>query len=151
MARTTGNRYVPNYLVTPGAVLQDYLESLGMTQAELAERTGLTKKTINEIAKGKAPITPETAMRFERPLGRPAHFWNNLELQYQEDIVRLEEEKRRQANLDWLADKPVNELVKRGWIPAANDKASLIGHVLRFFGIASCDEWPSLLSHYRAA
>ena len=112
MARTTGNRYVPNYLVTPGAVLQDYLESLGMTQAELAERTGLTKKTINEIAKGKAPITPETAMRFERPLGRPAHFWNNLELQYQEDIVRLEEEKRRQANLDWLADKdnPIGEV-----------------------------------------
>ncbi|MBW2087352.1 MAG: helix-turn-helix domain-containing protein, partial [Deltaproteobacteria bacterium] len=50
-------QYVPDYIVTPGEVLADYLASLGMTQAELAARTGLAKKTINEIIKGKSPIT----------------------------------------------------------------------------------------------
>ena len=41
MADTMTNQYVPDYQVTPGEVLQDYLEGLGMTQAELAARTGL--------------------------------------------------------------------------------------------------------------
>ena len=82
--RAGTNQYLPDYIVRPGEVLEEYLENLSMTQAELATRTGLTKKTINEIIKGKSPITHETALKFERTLGRPAHFWNNLEQQFQE-------------------------------------------------------------------
>ena len=86
----TTNKYVPDYLVTPGAVLEDYLEYAGLTQVSLAERTGLSKKTINEIVKAKSAITAETALKLERTLGRPAHFWSNLERQYQDDKTRLE-------------------------------------------------------------
>lgn len=68
MADTMLNQYVPDYLVTPGEVFEDYLEGFDMTQAELAARTGLTKKTVNEIIKGKSPITPETALKLERSL-----------------------------------------------------------------------------------
>jgi plasmid maintenance system antidote protein VapI len=49
---------------------------------------------INEIVKSKAPITSETALKLERSLGRPAHFWNNMERQFQEDRSRFAEEKR---------------------------------------------------------
>jgi len=72
-------------LVPPGEVLEEYLEAYSMPQTELAARTGLTKKTINEIIKGKSPITSETALKLEHSLDRPAHFWNNLERQFQED------------------------------------------------------------------
>ena len=85
----TVNEYIPDYIVTPGEVLEDYLEHTGFTQASLAERTGLSKKTINEIIKAKSSITAETALKFERTLNRPAHFWSNLERQYQEDKTRL--------------------------------------------------------------
>ena len=61
-----------------------YQEDAGLSQASLAERTGLSKKTINEIVKAKSAITAETALKFERTLGRPAYFWSNLERQYQE-------------------------------------------------------------------
>jgi len=94
MADMTSNQYVPDYLVPPGEILEEYLEGYGMTQTELADRTGLTKKTINEIIKGKSPITSETALKLERSLGRPAHFWNNLERQFQEARSRLAEKKR---------------------------------------------------------
>jgi addiction module HigA family antidote len=83
------NQYIPDYLVTPGEVLGEYLEYAGLTQASFADRTGLSKKTINEIVKAKSAITAETSLRFERTLGRPAHFWSNLERQYQEDKTRL--------------------------------------------------------------
>ena len=36
MADTMLNQYVPDYLVTPGEVVEEYLDSYGMTQAELA-------------------------------------------------------------------------------------------------------------------
>lgn len=47
-------------------MLEEYLDAHSMKQAELADRTGLTPKTINEIIKGKAPITPETALKLQR-------------------------------------------------------------------------------------
>lgn len=39
----------PNYAIPPGETLRETLETSGMTQVELADRTGRPKKTINEI------------------------------------------------------------------------------------------------------
>lgn len=75
--------FQPNYAVPPGETLGETLDTLGMTQAEIAERTGLPKKIINEIILGKAAITAETALQFERVLEIPASFWINLESNYQ--------------------------------------------------------------------
>jgi len=83
-----------------GVTLSETLEALGMSQADLAERTGRPKKTINEIVKGKAAITPETALQFERVLGIPASFWNNLERDYRETVARLEEHQRLQRHVE---------------------------------------------------
>lgn len=99
MADMVSNQYVPDYLVPPGEILEEYLESYRMTQTELADRTGLTQKTINEIIKGKLPITSETALKLERFLGRPAHFWNNLERQFQEDRSRLAEKNQLESQM----------------------------------------------------
>ncbi len=81
--------FLPDYAVPPGETLFENLDAIGMSQVELAERTGRPKKTINEIIKGKAAITPETALQFERVLGIPAGFWNNLERNYQETLARI--------------------------------------------------------------
>jgi HTH-type transcriptional regulator/antitoxin HigA len=82
------NEFIPDYAVRPGLTLLETIDALGMSQAELAERTGRQKKTINEITKGKATITPETALQFERVLGVPTSFWNNLERNYQAAMIR---------------------------------------------------------------
>jgi len=84
--------YQPNYVVPPGETLRETLEAIGMTQAELVERTGCPKKTINEIVTGKAAITAETSLQIERVLGIPASFWNNLEKNYQGIKAWLKEE-----------------------------------------------------------
>ena len=151
MTDTQKNQYTPDYLVTPGEVLEDYLESYGMTQAELAMRTGLAKKTINEIVKAKSPITTETALRLERALGRPAHFWNNLERQYQEEKTRLAEQKRLESHLHWLKNVPVNAMAKLGWITKPKDKLRQLEEVLRFFGVASPNQWEAVWQEYQVA
>ena len=151
MAETMTNQYIPDYLVAPGEVLEEYLSSFGMTQAELADRTGLTRKTINEIIKGKSPITSETALKLERTVGRPAHFWSNLERQYQEDRSRLAEKERQYSYLKWLENVPVNTMAGLGWIPQHTDKISQLEEVLRFFGVASPEQWRTIWEEYQVA
>ena len=69
--------------VSPGEVLvEEFLRPLGITQAELSARIGITRAHVNEIARGKRGVTPETALRFERALGMPAQFWLNLQLTF---------------------------------------------------------------------
>jgi len=143
----TANKYVPDYLVTPGEVLEDYLGYAGITQAALADRTGLSKKTINEIVKAKSAITAETALKFERTLGRPAHFWSNLERQYQEDKVRLADKMQLEKDLQWLDMFPINAMAKYGWIEKHKEKILQLDALLRFFAIASPQQWETIWGH----
>lgn len=95
------NRFLPDYAVAPGATLLETLETIGMSQAELAERTGRPRKTINEIIGGKAAITAETALQLERVLGISATFWSNLETQYRNSLARLFEQRRLRKHAAW--------------------------------------------------
>ena len=140
----TVNEYVPDYLITPGEVLEEYLEHAGLSQASLAERTGLSKKTINEIVKAKSAITAETALKLERTLGRPANFWSNLERQYQEDKTRLADKIRLEEYLHWIDIFPVNEMAKLGWIEKYKDKILQLDALLRFFAVASPQQWEAI-------
>jgi len=133
----TVNEYIPDYIVTPGEVLEEHLEYAGLSQAALAERTGLSKKTINEIVKAKSAITAETALKFERTIGRPAHFWSNLERQYQEDKTRLADKIRLEEDLHWLEIFPVKDMVKMGWIEKNKEKTKQLAALLQFFAVAS--------------
>ena len=74
------------------------MEALGMTQLELAERTGLTVQTLNRIFKGEQPITYETANKLEYVTGYPSSFWNNLEAQYRQQLVKVQEARELEKN-----------------------------------------------------
>ena len=49
MANSVQNEYHPDYVSPPGETLLETLETIGMSQAELAKRMGRPVKTINEI------------------------------------------------------------------------------------------------------
>lgn len=92
--------YNPTEVIHPGATLDEFLSGISMTQAELAKRTDRPEKTISEIVNGTASITPETAIQFERALGVPASFWNNLEKNYQEIKAKITAKKQLQTEAD---------------------------------------------------
>jgi HTH-type transcriptional regulator/antitoxin HigA len=141
MTEAIRNQYTPDYVSMPGETLQEVLELRGMSQAELAERTGRPKKTINEIIKGKAAITPETALQLELVLGIPASFWNSREQHYREALARERGREHLEAVGDWLKDIPYRAMVSRGWIPEKREKSQQIQEVLRFFGVATPASW----------
>ena len=143
--------YEPDYATAPGEILQETIDALGMTQKELAARTGYTPKHINLLISGKARITPESALRLEKVTGVPAHFWNNLECQYQEHKARLEAAASAEEEIDWLREIPVKELVSRRVLPNTRDKLELFRAALRFFQVASVGAWRKGWSHHQIA
>ncbi|GHV95773.1 XRE family transcriptional regulator [Spirochaetia bacterium] len=81
---------------------------------------------------------------FKRALGRPAHFWSNLERNYQDDKARIAEKNRLESHLHWLKNVPVASMAKLGWISKTKDKSKQLDAVLRFFGIASPEQWSAV-------
>jgi HTH-type transcriptional regulator / antitoxin HigA len=151
MNRKTEQSFQPDYTVVPGETLKETLETVGMSQAELAERTGRPKKTINEIIMGKAAITSETALQLERVLGVPASFWNNLECNYQERLARLKEENYLKNKAKWLNGFPLAAMVKMGWLSKEGDRITKLRSLLNFFGVAGVNEWEALWRKPQAA
>lgn len=67
--------FAPDYAVPPSQTLAESLAAAGMSQAELARLTGLSRRAVSGIIHGKASITPEMALRLETVFRVPAHFW----------------------------------------------------------------------------
>ncbi|MFN7992725.1 MAG: HigA family addiction module antitoxin [Bryobacteraceae bacterium] len=139
MSSTIMHPYEPDFVTPPGEMLEEKLQELGMSQAELAERIGRTKKTVNEIIKAKAPLLPETAIQLERVLGIPARFWSNAEANYRQWLAHQEEARRLGEQRDFLKELPTAQLVKAGWLAKRPDPVSRLRDVLQFFGVASLD------------
>ncbi|MCF6290312.1 MAG: helix-turn-helix domain-containing protein [Desulfobacterales bacterium] len=133
--------FEPDYAVPPGDTLLEVMESLGMTQKELAIRAGLTEQTLIRIFKGEQPISYETANRLELVTRVPARMWNNLEAQYREQLAKQEEHKRLESNIEWLKTIPTKELIERGHLEADRDKVALLRKTLSFFGVSSVQAW----------
>ncbi|HUU29464.1 MAG TPA: HigA family addiction module antitoxin [archaeon] len=152
MINAIQSQFQPDYVSPPGDTLQEVIDTLGMTQKELALRTGITKKTINQIVKGLAGISPETAVCLERTLGVPSSFWNNLECLYQAGLEKKREQERLHKHKEWLKQMPVIEMVRLGWIrDFKNDKLMQLKELLNYFGVASPETYRKLWDEIEVA
>lgn len=136
--------YRPDYAVPPGETLRDTLEALDMTQADLARRTGLSTKHINQLVQGVVALTPDTALALEHVTGVPARLWNSLEANYRQREVRIKLATPSTDDIAWLRALPIKALVDRGALPRETDVTSRLESVLAFFGVASRQAWESV-------
>lgn len=141
MSSAIRNQYDPDYVSPPGETLLEVLEEKKMSQAELAERTGRPRKTINEIINGKTAITSDTALQLERVLGIPAHFWSQREQHYQDFLARQRESDRLEKQSEWVTQFPYKEMAKLGWVEFTKDKIQQCLSLLNFFAVASPEQW----------
>jgi HTH-type transcriptional regulator/antitoxin HigA len=144
MTNILQNEYHPDYVSSPGETLLETLDTIGMSQVELAKRMGRPVKTVNEIIQKKAAITAETALQLEQVLHIPASFWLKREQQYRESLARLAEEQRLKSWVGWLEEIPIRIMMRRGWIPAYTDKSQQVLEALKFFGVTSPDVWRAI-------
>jgi addiction module HigA family antidote len=65
----------------PGEMLlEEFIKPLGITQAELADRIGVSYVRLNEIVNGRRGSSRSTALRLAKALGTSPQFWLNGQL-----------------------------------------------------------------------
>jgi HTH-type transcriptional regulator/antitoxin HigA len=128
----------PDWSIHPGVILRQLLDHRGIRQSELAERTGLTAKHINQIVTENIGISADVALLLERALGSPdAPFWIRAEADYQAYLSKQKAEVQLQAYAPW-ASKFDNATLHRYRITSpGDDPADMAEKILRFFGVAS--------------
>jgi len=77
-----------NLAIPPGEYLEEVLDELGISKAELARRMNRPPGKLSAIFRGKKAITPQTAIQLEQVLGVGAHIWLGLETEYRLTLAR---------------------------------------------------------------
>ena len=78
----------------PGEMLlEEFLNPMGITQRELAEKIHVPYQRVNEIINKRRGITPSTALRLAKLFRVSEDFWMNLQLRWDLYKARLNESK----------------------------------------------------------
>ncbi|GBE01655.1 putative HTH-type transcriptional regulator YbaQ [bacterium BMS3Abin08] len=78
----------------PGEMLrEEFLNPIGITQRELAEKIHVSYQRINEIINKRRGVTPSTALRLAKFFGVSEDFWMNLQLRWDIYKAKLNEAK----------------------------------------------------------
>lgn len=141
MTPTETYAFHPDYVVPPGETLRARLDEIGLSQSDLAIRSGLSTKHVNQIIKGFAQITHETAVTLELVTGTPSGIWNKLEAHYRDAAVRAKTRELRADDKAWIRRLPIAELRKRGHVLTQTTPGELFEAVLAFFGVGDRPAW----------
>lgn len=138
-------KFQPDWISPPGSTILDLMEERDWNQVELAGRLGFSTKHLNQLIKGKVSLSEDAALRLERVLGSTANFWLNREAIYRERLARQEARQRYEKWTDWLNLLPLSWLKEVNVIPdrriTESRKPELVEMLLRFFSVASPEEW----------
>jgi HTH-type transcriptional regulator/antitoxin HigA len=132
--------FEPDYAVAPGDFLEAVLRRLDLSQSELADRTGLSTKYINQLVNKKATLSPETAVRLETVTGVAVEIWARLEAEFRAAEARADRAERMGDWIPWVKQFNLAELRDRG-IVTTTDPRQAADELLRFFAISTPEGW----------
>lgn len=78
------NEYEPDCVTPPGEILQEVLEHLELTPADLAEQTGIPQDEIDGILQGVYSLSNDSALKIAKAIQCSADVLINLERQRRE-------------------------------------------------------------------
>ena len=82
--------------------MKEKLDEMQMSVKEFALLTAMSEKNIKAVMSGTASVTLELAEAFEQVTRIPAHFWLNLQRNYDESVVRRRSEVENPAEEKYL-------------------------------------------------
>ncbi|SLB51714.1 HigA family addiction module antidote protein [Mycobacteroides abscessus subsp. bolletii] len=130
---------VTNYAVAPGEYLEEWIDEQGLSQQRVADLLGCSRKQVNEIVNGHAPITNDTAIRLQRVVGIPADSWLRYEAAYRADLARIADEEDLAEHVDQIHPNAVAYLRSLGVTKATRRAPGAI--VSDFLAFHRCGTW----------
>ena len=132
----------PVWVISPGQIIEAYLEHLDMTRKEFSQKTGFSMKFVNNIIDKGEKIEPLVAFNFERVLGGiAAESLLEFEYRYQFHLARLEEIEEAKQHKEWLKLFPIENLIARGTLKKPKSLAEKFTKILQFFWVSSVEIW----------
>lgn len=138
-----------DYAVAPGEYLEEWIEDQGLSQQQVAERLGVSRKHVNEIVNGHAPITHDTALRLERVVGIPAGAWLRYEAAYRADLARIADQENLAGHIDDIDSNAVSYLRSLGATSATRAKPGQV--VSDFLAFHRCGTWNAYVHLHETA
>ena len=141
---TPDNNILPFDSTHPGALIKDELEARPeLKQKDLAKELGVKASFLNEIIKGKRPVTADLAILLEKILEIPADYWMKFQSQYEIDKARIKAKNiNRIKNIEtWKVTKenvPVKYFKKLGYLNDNLEKD--IPAINEIYGVDSVNE-----------
>lgn len=127
------NEYKDLIAFHPGYYLNDIIDDLGITQEEFAMRVGTSGKNLSELLHGQISLSNEMAIKLSRMLGTSVEFWLNLQMNYNLELIKIEQSKVDDQNyaildsIDYPSYAKVFKLpVSRSKIDKANSFCRLL-------------------------
>lgn len=135
-----------NYAVAPGEYLAEWLDDSDTTQQEAATKLGCSRKQVNDLVHGRAPVTAETAIKLERLTGVPADSWLRFEARYRHDLAQLRDETDLAHHAAKIPAATAKYLRHRGDLNATmRAPGKLVSEFLTFHGFGT---WEAFEGHY---
>lgn len=78
----------PDYTVSPGAFLRDWMDENGLTRQHLAERMGIEIDLLSSVL-GDDPLAADVAEKLSAVTGYTTRWWLKVEAQYRADVTRI--------------------------------------------------------------
>lgn len=83
MATITEKTLRMHHPAHPGEILREmYLKPLGVTVTQAAEALGVSRKHVSAIVNGRAPVTPDMAVRLAAVFATEPELWVNMQAQF---------------------------------------------------------------------
>ena len=127
----------PDWGIHPGEVLATVLQRRGLRQSELAERTGLSAKHVNQMIKQTIGISADVAILLERALDVPADFWIKTDAAFQAYESRRRAEVALDQYREWAGKFDKGTLRRHGVIDATDRGITLVEKLLKLFQVAT--------------
>lgn len=149
------NTLIPFQATFPGTLIKDELEVRDdLTQKDLAVLLGVKPSFLNEIVKGKRPITADIAILLEKSLAIPAEYWMKFQSQFEIDSANIKEKNITKIKLIAIWNiitqyVPIKYFSKKGYL--TNDLSSNISIIQSVYAVQSVDELANKFSQKKLA
>jgi HTH-type transcriptional regulator/antitoxin HigA len=99
---------IPAQATHPGMLIKDEIDATpNLNQKTLAKELGVLPSFLNEIIKGKRPVTADIAILLEKALGISADYWMKFQSQYEIDKARV-----KQKNINKIRNIEIWSIIK---------------------------------------
>lgn len=138
------NILIPFEATHPGTLIKDELEVRDdITQKDLAVLLGVQPSFLNEIIKGKRPVTADIALLLEKSLEIPADYWMKFQSQYEIDSAKIKQKNIAKIKLIEIWNiinqyVPTKYFSKKGYL--TNDLFTNISTIQSIYSVQSIDE-----------